>query len=222
MDQQADPKTGSVKEQDPLEHRSDQELVQAFQGGVEEAFEEIVHRYKDYIFRNVYYQVSNREVAEDLAQQTFVNAYEGLEDFELRSSLKTWLYRIAKNLCYSHHRKRGRNREQPVGLFSTNQSGEAEDEPGFPEPGDRSNNPRKNLTRQEKREFVQNLISRMNEKHRTVLTLREYEDHSYEEISDLLDVAVGTVRSRLYRARKKLQERIEEEFGDSLDEFLRK
>lgn len=221
MNQQPESTTSSDQEQKALTDRTDQELVQLFQQGHESAFDEIVRRYQDYVFGNVYYQVDDRKAAEDLAQQTFVNAYEGLEDFEMRSSLKTWMFRILKNLCYSYHRKQGRNREQPVGTYSTNpDNGSSGDDVSFPEPRDESSNPGHAVSRKEKQEIVQETIFDMKDQFREVLVLREFERHSYDEMADMLDVPVGTVRSRLYRARDRLRELLEDQLGDELSAFL--
>ncbi len=172
------------------------------------------------MFRNVYYQVDDRKAAEDLAQQTFVNAYEGLDNFEGRSSLKTWMYRILKNLCYSYHRKQGRNREQPVGTYSTSPDNTSDEEPSFPEPRDPSSNPGDDVSRREKKEIVQETIFDMKKSFREILVLREFEGHTYDEMAEMLEVPVGTVRSRLYRARDQLGELLEKRLGEELDAFL--
>ncbi len=196
---------------------SDGQLVDQFQEeGDEKAFNEIVRRYKDYVYNVVSYNVSSEEAVQDLAQQTFVNAYEGLGDFRKESSLKTWLFRIAKNLCNSHHRREGRNRETPSGTFREQNDGE---ESSFPEPGQHETNPADSVTTRERQEIVREEIEQLKEQFRDIILLREIEDHPYEEIADMLDVPVGTVRSRLYRARSALQDRLENRLGEDLTEF---
>lgn len=219
MNQQPDSVASTRNEKD-LSELTDRELVRLFQEGRESAFDEIVRRYQDYVFRNVYYQVDDQQAAEDLAQQTFLNMYEGLDDFEGRSSLKTWMYRILKNLCYSHHRKQGRNREQPVGTYSTSPDNTSDDDVAFPEPRDASSNPGDNVSLEEKKEIVQETIFDMKEQFREILVLREFEGHSYDEMAGMLEVPVGTVRSRLYRARDRLRELLEQRLGEELDAFL--
>jgi RNA polymerase sigma-70 factor (ECF subfamily) len=198
---------------------TDRELVELFQEGEEAAFDEIVRRYQDYVFRNVYYKVNDEQAAEDLSQETFVNMYEGLSGFEMRSSLKTWMFRILKNVCYSYHRRQGRNREQPVGTYTTDPEPSSEGI-SFSEPEDVSFQPAGSVLEQERDELVQQVVFGLKESFREVLVLREFERHSYEEISDLLEVPVGTVRSRLYRAREAFQEALEELLGDELNAFL--
>ncbi len=219
MDQLSDQKSSSDLSSAPLDECSDEELVGMFQDGRETAFDELVRRYQDYIYRTIYYQVSDHDRANDLAQQTFVNAYEGLSDFEGRSSFKTWIYRIARNLCYSEHRRRARDREQPVGTFLPGRSDE-DGETAFPEPEHSSNPPDDNVAAEEKKEIVRSVIRSLDEDFCTILTLRELEGHSYDEMAELLEIPVGTVRSRLYRAREAFREVLEERYGHELETFF--
>lgn len=198
--------------------KSDEELVQLFQSGHPTSFNEIVNRYKKPLFNTAFYMVSDYNAALDITQQAFVNAYEGLPDFRLESTLKTWLYQILKNLCYSHHRKEGRNQEIPIGEYASNSSS---DDPGtFPEPETTSPPPTTQLLQQEKQKTLREALQQVKDDHRTVLILRDFQDHSYDEISNILEIPVGTVRSRIYRARQSLKEKIEQRFDGDIDEFL--
>jgi len=220
MDQPSEQHPSPESSAPPLRDRSDEELVEMFQDGEEPAFDELVRRHKDYIFRTVYYQVSDHDRADDLAQQAFVNAYEALDEFEGRSSFRTWIYRIARNLCYSEHRRRARNREQPVGTFLPGRSDE-DGETAFPEPAhDAADSPDQSVVRDEKETIVREVVRGLDDTFCEILTLRELEGHSYDEMAEMLDIPVGTVRSRLYRAREAFEEALEDRFDERMEEFL--
>lgn len=211
------PSRDERKNTEPNPDRTTRELVRAFQEGREDAFDEIVKRYRDYIYNKTFYFTGDEKTAEDLAQKTFVKAYRNLEDFRGDASLKTWLYRIARNLCYDHHRKQNRNREYPSGLF---QRKDNEENPGPPSRDKKSERPTRRVEQKEIVQIVRETIQDMRPEFRSILILRELEDHSYDEMSRILDIPVGTVRSRLYRARKKLKEILTEAYDGDLSSLL--
>jgi RNA polymerase sigma-70 factor (ECF subfamily) len=137
--------------------------------------------------------VSGREEAEDVVQDTFVRAYEKLNAFRQDSSFYTWLYRIAVNTALYRQRQR---RQEPAG------------EPPQPstEPSDPLGSPTEHLLRAERARDVRLALTRLAEEFRLVLVMRDVEGFDYQTIARILDISVGTVRSRLHRARSNMRE----------------
>ena len=145
------------------------------------------------------------EEAEDVAQEAFVQAFVKLSSFRRNSAFYTWLYRIAFNTSISRSR-----RKRPE--LSVDR---AREEAGV-EPMDNLEEPTDRLLRQERAEQVQQALTALSEEHRAVLVLREMDGLCYDEIADVLDMPVGTVRSRLHRARLHMREELEEILGENL------
>jgi RNA polymerase sigma-70 factor (ECF subfamily) len=167
----------------------DLELARRSQAGDTEAFGELVTKYSTKIFTMVYCIVGNENDAWDLAQEGFLKAWRSIHRFEARSSFYTWLYSITMNLTIDSLRRKGRRQEV-----------ELDDAiPSFL-PG-----PRLNCERAEIREQVNAALAQLSPEHRAVVVLKELEDMQYREIAEVLNVSMGTVMSRLFYGRKKLQ-----------------
>jgi RNA polymerase sigma-70 factor, ECF subfamily len=167
----------------------DLELTRRSQAGDTEAFGELVTKYSTRIFTMVYCIVGNENDAWDLAQEGFLKAWRSIHRFEARSSFYTWLYSITMNLTIDSLRRKGRRQEV-----------ELDDAiPSFL-PG-----PRLNCERAEIREQVNAALAQLSPEHRAVVVLKELEDMQYREIAEVLNVSMGTVMSRLFYGRKKLQ-----------------
>ncbi len=138
------------------------------------------------------------EEAEDVVQDAFVRAFVKLDSFQQSSQFFTWLYRIAFNTALSRHRRR-RHR---VSLEQTRET------TGL-EPIDDSDAPDEPMMRRERVALVRNAMEQLSEEHRAILVLREMEDYSYETIAEILEISIGTVRSRLSRARYQLKLAVE-------------
>lgn len=179
---------------------ADAVLVLRCQEGDVEAFDEIVARYKDGIYNYIGRMISNRDEVDDLAQEVFVRAYAGLRSFRQDSNLRTWLYRIANNLCIDKYRRAGIEKKLIVPI-------EREDEQGAREIDlpDRTYDPQVVCERAELQAQVQKALSRLPDKLRTTILLYDMEGLSYEEIAETLRVPVGTVKSRLFNARMQLR-----------------
>lgn len=173
---------------------SDGALTAAVEGGDASAFEEVVRRYRNDVFRLAYYFLRNREDAWDVSQEVFVKAYRGLKKFRGDSSMKTWLMRITSNHCKDYFKKR---RLKTVALDNVGGDGSALGEVGMGPDGI--------LSARETGEAVMTALSDLSVKHRTAFVLREFEGLSYEEMADVMGCSPGTVMSRLHHARKKLQ-----------------
>lgn len=175
----------------------DSEVVQCFLDGEERAFTELVRRYDKRLQNFVYRTVGDRERAEDLAQETFVRVYRHLHRFDQTRKFSTWIYTIAGNLAKNELRNRSRN---PLVLFQAiMKNWEADYRPLEWE--DPTTRPDDLYRRRFLREKVNEAVALLPEHHRTVFVLRELHGKTYEEIAEITGCNLGTVKSRLNRAR---------------------
>jgi RNA polymerase sigma-70 factor (ECF subfamily) len=194
----------AVKATVNVEALSDHELVAAARDGDELAFQEVVRRYRTPITNFVYRMLNDYDMAVDLAQETFVRVYTSIARYEANYSFSTYIYRIASNLAISEIRKRKRRKVVSLfGLF-TGDDGEAVEY----DPPDERHLPDQSMLVDERKRAVSRAIASLPEKYRTALVLRDIEDHSYEEIAQILDLSEGTVKSRINRARGLLREKL--------------
>ena len=172
----------------------DDRLISESLRGRTEAFEELVRRYQDRLYNTVYRLLGNAEDARDAVQDAFINAYQSLNSFKGDAQFFTWLYRIAINTAISMKRK---NRALQVYRG-----------PALPEPADESpeSSPGYALESAENEQRVQAALNRLSPEHRTVLILKDLEGQKYEAMAELLHVPIGTIRSRLHRARLELRQ----------------
>jgi RNA polymerase sigma-70 factor (ECF subfamily) len=184
-----------------FELRTDEYLVEAAQAGNSGAFGALVERYQDRLYNTLTRVLGSRDDASEVLQDAFVLAYTKLGSFRGNSRFYTWLYRVALNQACSHRRRTSRRR----GELSVEQLREL----SGTEPVDASLQPEQILVRTEQAELVQLALTEISDEHREILVLREMEDYSYETIAEILELPVGTVRSRLFRARLQLKERLE-------------
>ena len=190
----------SVREQ--LKLTDDSGVVTAFLGGEERAFEELVVRYQTRLLNFVYRTVGDRERAEDLVQEVFIRVYRHLHRFDRSKKFSTWVYTIASNLAKNELRNRSRN---PLVLFQTvKKNWQDEDRPLEFE--DSSTRPDDMYRKRHLRQVVEESVAKLPEHHRDVFVLRELEGKSYEEIAEITGCNLGTVKSRLNRARNSFAE----------------
>lgn len=189
----------------------DQILVARFKGGDQAAFDEMVSLYWDRIFSRAYKLLNNREDAEEVTQDTFIRAQKGLANFRGDAAFSTWLYQIATNLSrnkywYWWRRKRSASMSLDQSLGDETDSTLVDVLPAEGEtPGEAT------LT-QEFVDEVANGMKRISQKHREILVLRNVQNLSYEEIAEDLNISVGTVKSRIARARESLRAELGEDF----------
>jgi len=186
-----------------VDESSESEEALALKGwhqGNAQAFGVIVRRYMKQAYFTALGLVGNHEDALDLSQEAFVRAFKARERFDLRQRFFTWYYKILRNLCLNHLRDRGRFTELGTD-FGTGDS---------PEMPATQADPSVLAERNELNEQLWNALSRLRPGEREVLILREMEDCSYAEIAQRLDIPSGTVMSRLYYARKRLKELLQE------------
>jgi RNA polymerase sigma-70 factor (ECF subfamily) len=176
---------------------SDSQVVQAFLDGEARAFGELVGRYDKRLLNFVYRTVGDRERAQDLVQETFVRVYRHLHRFDQTKKFSTWIYTIASNLAKNELRNRSRN---PLVLFQTiKKNWEADHRPLEWE--DPKLRPDDLFRKRHLKELVENAVAELPEHHRIVFVLRELEGKTYEDIAEITGCNLGTVKSRLNRAR---------------------
>jgi RNA polymerase sigma-70 factor (ECF subfamily) len=178
----------------------DHRLIAECLDGKTAAFGELVRRYQDRLFNTVFRLVDNAEDAQDVVQEAFLNAYQSLESFKGDSLFFTWLYRIAVNTAISLKRKKR------VMVRIDGPGGDVVVEPLDPSEEAR---PDHAIEQAEQEQRIQIALSRLSAEHRAVLVLKDREGQKYEEMAIILDVPVGTIRSRLHRARLELRELLE-------------
>lgn len=183
--------------------QTDAALVEAARGGDRDAFGDLVGRYQDRLFNTMVRIAGNRDDAADAVQDAFVQAYVKLDAFRGESQFFTWLYRIAMNVALTRRRRR-----RPA------QSLDAAKETAGEEPIDAAQSPDDRLQADERAEQVHSALAELNDQHRKILVLREMEGCSYEAIAEILELPVGTVRSRLFRARLQLRDRLRTLWGE--------
>jgi RNA polymerase sigma-70 factor (ECF subfamily) len=174
----------------------DQGLIDACRRGQTEAFGMLVRRYQDRLYPTVLRLTGSAEDAHDLLQETFLRAYRKLSLFQGESSFYTWVYRIAVNLALSDRRRRKSAR--PAVDLSGRETFDPADDPAQTDPAGP-------LERAERDARVQDALSTLAPDHRAVVVLKDLDGLRYEEIAELLNIPVGTVRSRLHRARNELR-----------------
>ncbi len=177
----------------------DTQLIEQTLAGRSAAFGELVCKYQDRLFNTVVHVAGNAEDARDIVQDAFVQAFLKLESFQQRAAFYTWLYRIAFNVAISHRR----SRRAHVSIE------QARDQIGA-EPVDPGDGAETTLLRKERCQQVRRAIARIKEEYRAVLVLREIDGCCYETIAEILDLPIGTVRSRLYRGRLQLAEELKD------------
>jgi len=175
-------------------------LIQRAQAGDTSAYDELVRRHQQRIYATIYHMTSNHEDANDLAQETFIKAYQALKSFKGDSSFFTWVYRIAVNRTINFLKQRKHRAAMSLDDLDFN----AEHDPDLVAlVSDKT--PRRDLGLAELQEKLNEAMQKLSETHRLVVTLHDIQGLPHEEIARIMDCNVGTVRSRLFYARQQLQ-----------------
>lgn len=180
----------------------DEDLVRIAQSGDSRAFDELVDRYRDKVYRLSFKILRHEEDAAESLQDAFLSAYRGIKNFKAESTFSTWLYRIATNAALMKYRRRR------AGHISLDQSQSSEDGAEPMQLRDWSALPAEDLLNDELREVMQQGVDRLPEDLRTVFLLRDIEELSNAEVADTLELSVAAVKSRLHRARLQLRTHI--------------
>lgn len=186
---------------EPIDHL----LISEFKAGSMEAMEKIVERYEDRIFTFGLKMCGHLQDAEDIAQETFLNAFKYLKDFREETKLKNWLFKIATTACIRKRRKKKCEPDREISLESfVPQNG---DDVKYEIP-DWSDDPSDNMLRAELKGVIDNAIQSLSHKYRLVFNLRDMEGFSTQETADILGISTQSVKTRLHRARLFLREKI--------------
>ena len=186
--------------------REDMTLIRAFQGGDKAAFDELVLKHQHKLYNLCYRFLGDYQEANDSAQETFIKVYRSLKKFRLESAFSTWLYRIAVNTCKNklksaeyRQKKKMVSLDNPVSLDCGGPAIEIQDE---------THSPAMELEKKEKMRLIQEAINALPPGQKEVVTLRDIEGFSYEEIVQITGLNLGTVKSRLARARLELRRKL--------------
>lgn len=183
----------------------DSELIKRALGGDQAAYRGIMERYRGPIFGLVYRMVRNRLQAEDIVQETFIKAFAALANFNEEYAFSTWLYKIAINNCIDSFRKK------KLATFSLDSPIPAKDGEIPRDFADAAASPERTLLARERTKLIEEAIASLPERYRICIILRHHEDRSYEEISQMLHVPLGTVKARIFRAREMLKKRLKDQ-----------
>jgi RNA polymerase sigma-70 factor (ECF subfamily) len=187
-----------------LAGRSDQDIVALARAGEEAAYRELIRRYERPLFSLLYRMVRDRELAEDLAQETFVKALNAIESYRPEYKFSSWIFKIANNAAIDHLRRR------ELDTLSLEGSPHAETpeavEATALQIGDRQESPLDEVEARELGGQIEQAIARLRPEYRSCILLRHVEGRAYEEIAEILNLPLGTVKTYIHRARNELRQ----------------
>ena len=185
-------------------NKKDFELVRKAKSGDGRAYEILMEQYHDAVFNIVYRMVRNKQEAEDLTQETFIKAYNSINLFNEEYAFSTWLFKIATNHCIDFFRKRKLktySMDEPVQYKEDEIKHEyASDDPTMEH----------RMIDSEKSRLIREAINKLPEKYRMAIILRHHEEKSYDEIAQILNLPLGTVKARIFRAREMLKKHLKD------------
>ncbi len=192
--------TSSRERPGAASRRDDDELVQKLRAGEEAAYENLLQRFQQPVYNLAYRLLNDSSDASDVVQEVFLKVFRNVGRFRRQSSLKTWIYRITVNEAHNQRRWFFRHRSREVGLDAEPELTRSRNVP------DAERSPFDYTFDREKQELIENALARINPLFREVVVLRDVEDLSYEEIAEVLQISLGTVKSRILRGREALKE----------------
>jgi RNA polymerase sigma-70 factor (ECF subfamily) len=176
-------------------------LVERLKAGEEAAYETLLGRFQQPIYNLCYRLVNDPSDAADVTQDVFLKVFRSIDHFRGQSTLKTWIYRIAVNEAYNYRRWFSRHRRQEVGLEEDEQTSR----PWLESISDPARDPYELALNEERHQLIETCLREINADFRTAVILRDLEELSYEEIADVLQISLGTVKSRILRGRESLR-----------------
>jgi RNA polymerase sigma-70 factor (ECF subfamily) len=182
-------------------HTEQDLLLEGLRSGSEEAYEMLIQRFQQPVYNLVYRLLNDPTETCDVVQEVFVKIFRNVGSFRGQSSLKTWIYRIAVNEAHNHRRWFSRHRRQEVG-FENEEEGARNYQDTLSDPG---RTPFDEVANHEAQALIEEALGRMNPVFSAAVVLRDIDDLSYEEIADVLQVSLGTVKSRILRGREALR-----------------
>jgi RNA polymerase sigma-70 factor (ECF subfamily) len=190
-----------AKTEESLVTYDDQQLIAGLREGVESCYERLISRFQQPVYSLAYRLLGDPGDACDVTQEVFLKVFRNISQFRGQSSLRTWVYRIAVNESHNRRRWLFRHRHNEVGLqenFEDSESRERAIPDGSRSPFDRAFDSEKHI-------LLEEALTRINPSFREAVVLRDVEDFSYEEIADILQISIGTVKSRIMRGREALR-----------------
>lgn len=198
MSESNDETTESPRKDASESSLQDDKLVERAIGGDESAYKELVNKYERALYFHVKKMIKNEEQVNDLVQEAFVKAFDNLNSYSTNYAFSTWLYRIATNHTIDYLRKKKLQTlsiDEPVTTRDGEMQMQLEDESAGTD---------RNIIRKQRQKIVQHAIDDLPEKYRAVIEMRHMEEKSYQEIADVLDLPLGTVKAHIFRAREML------------------
>lgn len=189
-----------------MKQNQEKDLIQRCKSGDRKAFDQLVIRYQERIFATAYRLLGNYEEARDTVQDAFIKAYQGIEGFREEANFYTWIYRIVMRLCY--YKLRSKKYLQTLRTQSLDELRKTEEGYLPRQIAITKETPHQILIRKETQQAVRGVISTLTEKYYQVIVLRDLENLSYKKIAKILSCPVGTVRSRLAKARELLKRKL--------------
>jgi RNA polymerase sigma-70 factor (ECF subfamily) len=190
----------------------DARILRGLRAGIEEAYEELIARFQQPVYSMVYRLLDNQSDAADVVQDVFLKVFRNVHSFRGQSSLRTWIYRIAVNEAHNHRRWFSRHCRREVPL----EYGSDDDTPRFDVAADPGPSPYHLAVHRENRTLIEQALTRVKPAFRTVVVLRDIENLSYEEIAEILQLSLGTVKSRILRGREALRLELTQRLNSSL------
>ncbi len=181
---------------------NDKILIESALAGDQSAYKQLMNRHKTAIFHIVFKIVRNKETAADLVQETFMKAFASLATYRAEYKFSTWLYRIGANCAIDYLRKQ---KIKTLSLDTPTVTSDGEFEIEVP---DDSYNPERDLLERERRVSINDAIDTLPDKYRLVIVYRHKDNKSYEEIAEALNIPIGTVKARIFRARELLKKKL--------------
>lgn len=195
----------------------DARILRGLRAGIEDAYEELISRYEQPVYSMVYRLLGNQSDACDVVQEVFLKVFRGVRSFREQSSLRTWIYRIAINEAYNHRRWFARHCRYEVPIETEGDWEHSKSLECAPDPG---RSPFDLTLDSENRALIELALARINPIFRTAVVLRDIQNLSYEEIAEILQVSLGTVKSRILRGREALRRELTQRPDAGLAEAL--
>jgi len=189
---------------DDEKRKEDKRLIKLALSGDEKAYESLLNKYRNLVFSIMLKMARNKQEAEDLTQEAFMKAFSSLATFNDEFAFSTWLMKIASNNCIDFLRKR------KLRTYSIHEPVQYKDEKIEIDIPDRDPTPEKTLIQSERSRMIEETIQALPERYRYVIILRHKEEKSYEEIAEIMNLPLGTVKAQIFRAREILNKNLKE------------
>ena len=194
----------------------DVRILRGLRAGIDEAYEELIERYEQQLYGMTYRLLGNSTDAADVVQEVFLKVFRTINSFREQSSLRTWIYRIAVNEAHNHRRWFARHCRNEVSMENERADGQNSIEYA-PDPG---RSPYDQTLEHENTTLIERALTQINPIFRTAVVLRDIQNLSYEEIADILQVSLGTVKSRILRGREALRRELTQDSSQGLAEAM--